>query len=188
MDVQRDFCPGGALAVNDGDEVVPGINRLVDAFERSGLPVFFTRDWHPSDHISFKSEGGQWPPHCVQGTSGAEFYPSLRIPRDAHVVSKGTDPATEAYSGFQGTNLESSLKKLGVEDLFVCGLATDYCVKESVLDARRAGFGVAVTEDCIRAVNVKPDDGTWALSAMRKAGAKITTSSAAVKLLAGAQQ
>ncbi len=186
--MQRDFCPGGALAVKDGNEILPGINKLTNAFERRGLPVFFTRDWHPSDHVSFKSVGGQWPPHCVQGTSGAEFYPSLRIPRGAHIVSKGTDPATEAYSGFQGTDLEARLKKLGVEDLFVGGLATDYCVKESVLDARRSGFGVEVVEDCIRSVNVKPDDGTRALSAMREAGAKITTSSAVVKLLAGAQQ
>jgi nicotinamidase/pyrazinamidase len=188
VDVQRDFCPGGALAVKDGDEVVPRINNVIDAFGRQRLPVFFTRDWHPRNHISFKKQGGPWPPHCVQGTPGAEFHPSLKVPLDVVIISKGNDPAREAYSGFQGTDLESRLKSLGVREVFVAGLATDYCVKESASDARRAGFEVTIIEDCVRPVNVRPGDGAQALAAMRKEGAKSTTSSALVRLMAGAQQ
>jgi len=184
VDLQRDFCPGGALPVKDGDAVVPGVNRIIDAFDRLGLPIFFTRDWHPSSHISFRSQGGVWPPHCVQGTPGAGFHPDLDIPREAAIISKGTRPNTEAYSGFQGTDLQSRLEKAGVDEIFLGGLATDYCVRESCLDARRAGFAVNVLRDCVKAVNVKPDDGAKALREMREAGAGITTSQAAVKRLA----
>ena len=188
VDVQRDFCPGGALAVKDGDEVVPAINRVVATFERAGLPIFFTRDWHPTNHISFNSQGGIWPPHCVQRTPGAEFHPSLRVPLGALVISKGDDPGAEAYSGFQGTDLKARLRKIGVRKIFVCGLATDYCVKESVMDARRAGFAVDVVKDCIRAVDAKVRDGEKAISAMRRSGAKMTDSRAVVKKLASTQQ
>lgn len=188
VDLQRDFCPGGALAVKDGDEVVPGINKLIDAFAARGLPIFFTRDWHPTDHISFKKRGGPWPPHCVQGTPGAEFHHSLKIPLSAPVISKGNDPDKEAYSGFQGTDLKERLKALGVGEVFIAGLTTDYCVKESTSDARQAGFSVAVVKDCIRAVDVKPGDGERAISFMEKSGAKMTTASAVVRLLAGTQQ
>ncbi len=188
VDVQRDFCPGGALAVKDGDEVVPGINKVVDAFERHGLPVFFTRDWHPRDHVSFKKQGGPWPPHCVQGPVGAEFYPSLKVPPAAAVISKGDDPSKEAYSGFQGTDLGPRLKRLGVGEVFVAGLATDYCVKESASDALRAGFAVTIIEDCVRAVNVRPGDGAKALSLLKDEGAKTTTAGALVRSLASTQQ
>ena len=188
VDVQRDFCPGGALPVKDGDEVVPGINRVVRAFKHAGLPIFFTRDWHPPEHISFKSQGGPWPPHCVEGTAGAGFHPALRIPLGAIVISKGDSPSAEAYSGFQGTDLEVRLKRLGVDEVFVCGLATDYCVRASVIDARRAGFAVEVIRDCIGAVNAKPGDDAKAISDMRKACAKMTTVSAVIKMLAGTQQ
>jgi nicotinamidase/pyrazinamidase len=188
VDVQVDFCPGGALPVKNGDKVVPEINRIINAFDELGLPIFFTRDWHPANHISFKSQGGVWPPHCVQDSRGARFHPALRIPLGAAVISKGGVPEEEAYSGFQGTDLETRLRKLGVDEIVLCGLATDYCVKESALDALRAGFRVSVIRDCIRAVDVKPGDGATALSAMKKAGAKITASSSVIKQLASTQQ
>ena len=188
VDVQRDFCRGGALAVKGGDEVVPGLNRVIEASERSGFPIFFTRDWHPRDHISFRDRGGPWPPHCVQGTPGAEFHPDLIVPSNAVVVSKGDDRDAEAYSGFQGTDLQARLKKSGVEEIFLGGLTTDYCVKESTMDARKGGFAVNVIEDCIRAVNVKAGDGAMAIEEMRRAGAELTKSSAVIKRLASTQQ
>ena len=188
VDMQRDFCPGGALPVEDGDEIVPRINRVVMAFEHGTMPIFFTRDWHPHNHTSFKSHGGTWPPHCVQGTAGAEFHHALRIPVRSIVISKGDDSDVEAYSAFQGTDLEERLKKLGADKVFLCGLATDYCVKESATDARRCGFEVEVIRDCIGAVNVAPGDGTKAISRMRRAGAKITTTSEVIKKMASTQQ
>ncbi len=188
VDVQIDFCPGGALAVRYGDQVVPRLNKIIKAFENSGLPVFFTRDWHPADHISFRSEGGTWPPHCVQGSPGAKFHPKLHVPSDAEVISKGDRPSKEAYSGFQGTNLRAQLKRLGVDELLVGGLATDYCVKETALDGLRAGFSVGVLKDCVRAVDVNPGDGARALAEVRKAGARLTTSSRAADRLASTQQ
>lgn len=188
VDVQIDFCPGGALAVKYGDQVVPRLNRTVEAFEKRGLPIFFTRDWHPSDHVSFRSRGGPWPPHCVQGSPGAEFHPGLLVPEGAAVISKGDEPSKEAYSGFQGTELKTRLKGLGVDEVFIGGLATDYCVKETALDARRAGLAVEVLKDCVRPVDVEPGDGARALEEMRKAGAKLTTSSKAIDRLASTQQ
>ncbi|MDA4119823.1 MAG: nicotinamidase [Thaumarchaeota archaeon] len=183
VDVQNDFCPGGALAVKNGDNVVPRLNKTIAAFAKAGLPIFFTRDWHPPDHISFRGQGGIWPPHCVQGTIGAGFHPDLIIPRGATIISKGDKPNTEAYSGFQGTDLESRLKKAGVGELFLGGLATDYCVRESCLDALRAGFNVNVLSDSVKAVNVKPSDGARAIKEMQGAGAKLTTSMTAIKKL-----
>ena len=188
VDVQRDFCSGGALPVREGDEVVPRINRVVMAFERGRIPIFFTRDWHPRDHASFKGQGGVWPPHCIQESVGAEFHPALRIPIRSNIISKGNDSKTEAYSGFQGTDLEARLKKLGVGRVFLCGLATDYCVKESAIDARHAGFAVDVIQDCIGAVDAKPGDGKKAISDMRKAGARITSSPTVIRKMAGTQQ
>ena len=188
VDVQRDFCPGGTLAVKGGDEVIPGLNRVIEEFERAGLPVVFTRDWHPPDHISFKSRGGPWPPHCIQGTAGAEFHPGLKIPPGSTVSDKGNDSEAEAYSAFQGTDLEGRLKGMGVDTIFIGGLTTDYCVKESVLDAREAGFRVEVMQDCVRAVNARPGDGERAISDMRKGGAILTTSSVVIKKLASTQQ
>lgn len=152
------------------------------------MPVFFTRDWHPSNHISFKNQGGVWPPHCVQGTRGAEFHPGLRIPPGSVIISKGDKPTAEAYSGFQGTDLELRLRRMGVDEVFLGGLTTDYCVRESVIDARRAGFQVDVLEDCVRAVDAKPGDGAKALADMRKAGAKLTTSFVVVERMASTQQ
>lgn len=155
------------------------------AFERLGLPVLFTRDWHPHNHISFAAQGGPWPPHCVQGTPGADFQPGLLVPRSVVVISKGDRLSAEAYSGFQGTDLEARLKKHEVDEVYMGGLATDYCVKESALDARRAGFRVNLLEDCVRAVNAKAGDGSRALEDMKAAGVVLTTAEAAAEGLAG---
>ena len=168
--------------------MVPGLNRVVEAFESRKLPVFFTRDWHPADHISFRSQGGIWPPHCVQGTPGAEFQPGLRIPKGAVVVCKGSSRDAEAYSGFHGTDLEKRLRGLGVDEIFLGGLTTDYCVLESALDARKAGFSVTVVEDCTKAVDARAGDGERALADMHRAGAKLSKSSEVIRLLASTQQ
>ena len=186
--MQRDFCPGGALAVRGGDEVVPTLNRMIAACERFGIPTYYSQDWHPPNHISFRARGGPWPPHCVQGTPGAEFHPGLRVPPDANVISKGDDPNEEAYSAFQGTDLGRRLKEAGVETIILGGLTTDYCVKDSTLDALQAGFAVEVLEDCTRAVNVRPKDGEKALAAIQNAGAKLTTAAQAIRQLASTQQ
>jgi len=164
VDVQRDFCPGGALAVPRGDEVVPVINRLLVVTD--WLTVA-TRDWHPADHCSFRAQGGIWPPHCVAGTDGAAFHPALDRARIHHVVSKAVTRDSEAYSGFQGTDLAALLALRGIRRAFVCGLATDYCVKATALDARRAGLDVVVFEDAIRGVEVKPGDCVKAIDEMR---------------------
>lgn len=175
VDVQRDFLPGGALGVPAGDAVVEPLNRAIRAFEQAGLPVFYSRDWHPPDHCSFVERGGPWPPHCVAGTAGAGFAPRLRLPIDAAVVSKATDRDRDAYSAFQGTSLTKQLKAAGIRRVFVGGLATDYCVKATVLDARAKGFGVEVLGDAVRAVEVQPGDGSRALQEMKKSGANLTT-------------
>jgi nicotinamidase/pyrazinamidase len=186
VDVQIDFCPGGALAVKDGDRVVPKLNRVIVAFTRASLPVLFTRDWHPRNHVSFKDQGGLWPPHCVKGTPGAEFHPRLRVPRGAVVISKGTEARSEAYSGFQGTDLKRRLEETGVREVFLGGLATDYCVKETSLDALDAGLKVKVLEDCVRGVNLRADDSELALQELVARGAGLVTSSDAMKLVARA--
>lgn len=152
VDVQNDFCPGGALAVPEGDQVVPVVNALARAFARRGRPVVATQDWHPADHVSFRERGGPWPPHCVQGTPGADLHPELRREPITHVVRKAYRPDQEAYSGFQGTGLAELLRGLGVEEVYVCGVATDYCVNATALDAARAGFRTAVVEDATRPV------------------------------------
>ncbi len=152
VDVQNDFCPGGALAVPEGDQVVPVVNALARAFARRGRPVVATQDWHPADHVSFRERGGPWPPHCVQGTPGADLHPELRREPIIHVVRKAYRPDQEAYSGFQGTGLAELLRGLGVEEVYVCGLATDYCVNATAMDAARAGFRTAVVEDATRPV------------------------------------
>jgi nicotinamidase/pyrazinamidase len=175
VDVQRDFLPGGALGVPAGDQVVAPINRTVSMFERAGLPIFYSRDWHPTDHISFKARGGPWPRHCVAGTDGAAFAPTLRVPASAVVISKATSPDRDAYSAFQDTTLASQLRAAGVRRVYVGGLATDYCVKATVLDAKREGFDVKVLKDAVRAVDVQPGDGERALQEMQQSGAQLTT-------------
>ena len=174
VDVQRDFLPGGALAVPDGDRIVPVLQRHLERFERAGRPILFTRDWHPADHMSFRAQGGPWPQHCVAGTPGAGFAPGLDLPAAAQLVSKGTRPDAEAYSGFEGTGLAARLRQQGVQRLFVGGLATDYCVRATVLDALREGFEVLLLGDAVRAVDVRPGDGESALRDMLQAGAGIT--------------
>jgi nicotinamidase/pyrazinamidase len=170
VDVQNDFCPGGALAVSDGDAVLEPVNRLAGS-----LPfVVATRDWHPPDHGSFVSHGGQWPVHCVQDTPGAALHPGLERDRIDVVVDKGQDPAAPGYSGFEGTpSLESLLREHSVDTVHVTGLALDYCVKATALDARRAGFDVIVHTDATRAVDVEPGDGQRALDELRRAGVEV---------------
>lgn len=170
IDVQVDFVTG-ALAVPDAQAIISVINRLIREFKHRGLPVVATRDWHPLGHVSFRERGGSWPPHCVQGFPGAEFAPGLKLGPEAHVVSKATDADHDAYSGFDHTQLDIWLRRRDVRRLFACGLATDYCVLSTVLDAVRLGYVVFVLADAIRAVNVRPNDGLEAMHAMRQAGA-----------------
>ena len=179
VDVQNDFCPGGSLAVPRGDEVVAPLNDMVELFNKNGLPIFATRDWHPKKTKHFKDFGGIWPPHCVQHTFGACFHDGLRF-IGAEIITKGTgeDEDEASYSGFGGVNyagpnLEELLKSRNVTDLYIGGLATDYCVKQTVLDGLKLGFKVYLLEDAVRAVNLKPTDGAKAIKEMKKAGAKV---------------
>jgi len=167
VDVQQDFCPGGALAVPQGDQVVPAIDRVLGL---EGWLIVATRDWHPKDHCSFKPHGGIWPVHCVAGTTGAMFHPGLDATKVRQIISKATTKESEAYSGFHGTELGALLNGHGIRRVFVCGLATDYCVKATALDARKAGFEVIVLEDAIRGVEVKPGDCARAVEEMKAAG------------------
>jgi nicotinamidase/pyrazinamidase len=171
VDVQNDFCPGGALAVNGGDKIIEPLNSVVNRFLRKGEPVFFTRDWHPPNHISFKQRGGPWPPHCVQNTLGAEFHPKLYVPNTAKIISKGSDPNKDAYSGFQGTELLDLLKKARTTRVYVGGLATDYCVKNTVLDSIKFGFDTYLLVDAMRGVDLLEGDSERAIKEMLKAGA-----------------
>lgn len=173
VDLQRDFLPGGALAVQLGDEIIPRVNGYVAAFAKRSMPIFMTRDWHPPDHCSFKAQGGPWPPHCVRETQGAEWPDGFPMPPVVHVVSKATQPDLDAYSGFQGTTLANKLQDLGVKRVFVAGLATDYCVRATVLDARELGFDVVVLEDAIRGVEVNSGDSASAIAEMTAAGAAL---------------
>lgn len=174
VDVQNDFCPGGALPIADGDTIVKPLNRYIEKFMKAGVPIIYTRDWHPPDHNSFKPQGGPWPPHCVQETLGAKFHRDLLLLPEGQIVSKA-DKKDEAYSFFQGTNLAQELRDRGITTLFVGGLATDYCVKETVLDGRREGFEVYHLDDASRGVNVRPGDSELALSEMVTKGAKRIT-------------
>ena len=168
VDVQNDFCPGGALPVPEGDRVVPVLNKLL---RRGGVLAVATRDWHPPDHCSFVTRGGPWPVHCVAGTPGAAFHPDLDLGRIEHIVTnKATARDQEAYSGFQGTDLAAFLRGRRIRRLVVGGLATDYCVKATALDARREGFEVYLLTDAVRAVNVQPGDGDRAIAEMQAAG------------------
>jgi nicotinamidase/pyrazinamidase len=177
VDVQNDFLPGGALAVPDGDQVIAPINRLIALFSASHRPVYFSRDWHPAEHCSFLDQGGPWPPHCVADTPGADFAAGLELPADPAVVSKGTRPDRDAYSALDGTDLGARLRAGAIRRVFVGGLATDYCVRATVLDALADGLKVVVLTDAIRAVNVDPGDGDRAIEAMRDAGARLAAGS-----------
>ena len=171
VDVQNDFLPGGSLAVPEGDAVIPVLNRYIALFNGKGLPVFATRDWHPPDHCSFRPQGGRWPPHCIAGTAGAAFPAALELTSGTRIISKADTQAKDAYSGFEGTPLNALLQAAAVRRVFVGGLATDYCVLNTVKDALRCNYATFVIEDAVRAVNVKPDDGAHALEEMRRLGA-----------------
>lgn len=174
VDMQNDFVTG-SLAVPDGAEVVEPLNRMIDRFVERRLPVVATRDWHPASHCSFKAQGGPWPPHCVADTAGAEYVPGLRLPADVTHVLKATTPEADAYSGFQGTDLASDLHARGVRRLIVGGLATDYCVMNTVRDGIDLGFEVLVLTDAVRAVDVRPGDGAKAEAEMQHHGAGLTS-------------
>ena len=171
VDFQNDFCPGGALAVPDGDAIAGRLNELAGSGEFD--LVVATRDWHPPDHGSFAEQGGPWPVHCVAGTPGAELHPALDRALVDVVVDKGQDPETEGYSGFDATNLAALLRERRVDHVTVVGLTTDYCVKNTALDALREGFGVTVDSAAVRAVDVQPGDGQRALEEVRAAGGSI---------------
>lgn len=177
VDIQNDFCPGGALAVTEGDEIIATVNRLMPRFSL----VVSTQDWHPENHISFKEQGGPWPPHCVQGTTGAELHAALDTSTVAKYFRKASSPDKDAYSEFEGVDekgraLDEFLKSSRVKKVYVVGLATDYCVKATVLDALKLGYEVFAVTDAMRAVNVNPDDGAKALSEMERNGAHLITS------------
>jgi len=176
VDVQRDFCRGGALAVEGGDDIVPVISAIAPRFAH----VVMTRDWHPAGHCSFGDPpqfvDGSWPAHCVQGSPGAQFHAGLVRPPSAIVVDKGADAAREAYSGLEGADLVGLLRGRGVERLFVCGLATDYCVRATALDGLRHGFEVVLLEDAVRGVDLPPGTAGQAVDAMRTAGAEVVQS------------
>jgi nicotinamidase/pyrazinamidase len=172
VDVQNDFCPGGSLAVAQGDEVVAPLNKLIEEFLERGEPVFKSRDWHPEKTKHFAAYGGTWPVHCVQNTKGAEFHPELLDDLHIRVISTGLEDE-DGYSAFDGTDLALQLHRLGVKEIWVGGLATDYCVKHTVLDALKEGFRVKALANAMRPVDLNPGDGERALAEMREAGAVI---------------
>lgn len=174
VDVQNDFCPGGTLAVEHGDEVVEPLNKLMEEFLERGEPVFKSRDWHLPETKHFSDYGGTWPVHCVQNTRGAEFHPDLLDDKHIRVISKGLGDE-DSYSAFDGTDLALQLQRLGVEEVWVGGLATDYCVKNTVLDALKNGFRVKALKYAMRPVEVHPGDGERAIDEMRQAGAEIVS-------------
>jgi nicotinamidase/pyrazinamidase len=174
VDVQNDFVTG-SLVVPDAAAVVAPLNHAVALFQSRGLPVFATQDWHPTDHCSFAARGGPWPVHCVAGTAGADHVPGLRLPANAVSIHKATHRDADAYSAFAGTALDAELRARRVHRVFVGGLATDYCVRNTVRDAIAAGFAVFVLADAVRAVNVHPDDGARAEDEMRQLGTQFAT-------------
>jgi nicotinamidase/pyrazinamidase len=187
VDVQNDFCPGGALAVENGDEVVPVLNRYIERFVALRLPIFATRDWHPVKTTHFKAYGGVWPVHCVQGTHGAEFHPDLKLTPEITIVSAGMAADEDGYSGFlgrdsSGRSLAALLRDRGVERLLIGGLATDYCVKHTVLDGIQEGFQVMLIGDAVRGVNLNPGDSEQAIKEMSAAGAIVVRGNDALNL------
>lgn len=179
VDVQNDFCPGGALGIQGGDRVIPVLNRYIEYFAREGSPVIATRDWHPEITRHFRQFGGVWPVHCVQETPGARFHPDLKLPEGVLVVSKGMDPEEDSYSAFHaadssGIFLADLLEGLGVHRICIAGLATDYCVKYSALDALKRGLDAHILADAIAGVNMQPEDSRLAMEEMVRSGAKKT--------------
>ena len=174
-DIQKDFLPGGALPVKGGNEIIPVLNAYTKRFEDAKAHIFASRDWHPPNHVSFKAQGGPWPPHCVQGTDGAKFSPELTLPSSVVVISKATNPEHESYSVFDGTSFAHELKMCDTGRLFVGGLATDYCVVSTVLDARKLGYKTVVLMDATLGINVEPGDVDRVVESMLKAGAEQAT-------------
>lgn len=188
IDVQNDFCSGGALAVPGGDRIIPRINRLLAVSSQAARPVFASRDWHPIDSTHFSEHGGNWPVHCIAETIGAAFHPNLMLGPDAIVVTKGSEPDADGYSAFDGitptgASLRATLKALNLRHLVLCGLATDYCVRASVVDAMGFGFDVSLVQDAIAAVNREAGDGDAAVRQLRSAGANIVGTDDALALL-----
>jgi len=178
VDIQKDFCAGGALAAPGGVEIIPAVNRHVADAGARGMPVYATRDWHPVRTTHFTEYGGNWPPHCVQGTAGAQFHPALQLPPDAIIVNKGDDPQRHGYSAFEGHTSEGKtlledLRARHITRVYVAGIATDYCVRQSALDALRAGLEVRVLPDAIAGIDVRPGDAQRALDEIAAAGAQI---------------
>lgn len=171
VDLQNDFLPGGSLGVPQGDLVIDPINTLIALYSSRGLPVYASRDWHPNDHCSFAAQGGPWPPHCVADTPGAAFSQALNLPQDAIVISKAATSQEDAYSAFNGTGLARSMLADGITRVTVCGLATDYCVLNTVLDGIDAGFEILLALEGTRAVEVTPGDGDRAIARMLSRGA-----------------
>jgi len=170
-DVQNDFLPGGALGISGGDAILPVLLTYVHRFHARGLPMFLTRDWHPANHCSFRERGGPWPAHCIAGSFGSLPPRTFEVPQSAVIIYKAIDPEEEAYSAFHHTSLHRHLQALGVRRLFIGGLATDYCVLNTVKDARALGYDVCLLTDGIKAVNVHPDDGRKAEEEMTALGA-----------------
>ncbi len=178
VDVQNDFCAGGALAVPGAERIFDNVNRLLPVFRH----VLATKDWHPANHSSFQAQGGLWPPHCVQNSPGAEFHPALDAPLIEKTFLTGAGVDAPGYSGFESTDLASELRARGVTRVFTCGLATDYCVKETTLAARTEGFEAVAVTDAMSAVDVQPGDGQRALEAMQAAGTELATTDEVVRL------
>jgi len=175
VDVQNDFLSGGNLAVPDGDLVIPVLNQYIAIFSSAGLPTVASRDWHPVNHCSFTEQGGPWPPHCVADTAGADFAAGLSLPETTLVISKAIQPDKDAYSAFDGTNLEQQLRKRKITRIFVGGLATDYCVVSTVRDALALSFRVGLLADAVRGVNIRAGDDHRALAEMQTLGAEMFT-------------
>ena len=171
VDVQNDFCPGGSLAVEQGDRVVPVLNHWIELARKSGAMIVASRDWHPPNHMSFQRRGGPWPPHAVRNTPGAAFHPSLRLPEQARIVDKGTHPDEENYSAFDRTGLVDELRRAGVRRIWVGGLAQDICVRATVLDGLGAGFETHLIHAATRPVDRQ--DGSRTLEEMQRAGAVV---------------
>lgn len=180
VDLQNDFCPGGALPVRDGNAVIAPLNAAAQLFSAAALPVLASRDWHPAQTRHFRAFGGDWPSHCVAGTTGAAFPPALRLPPATIILSKGIDPALDGYSAFEGASpdgvpLAELLAKLGVQRLYVGGLATDYCILATVLAARQRGLEVTVLSDAVAGVEISPGDVAIAIARMQDAGAQLAS-------------
>lgn len=174
VDLQNDFLPGGSLEVPGANALIPVLNRYIIRFHTHRLPVIATRDWHPPDHCSFVQQGGPWPPHCIAGSAGAAFHADLALPAETHIVSKATSRDTDAYSGFSGTGLRDLLQSLHIQRIFVGGVTTEYCVRNTVTDALRLGYAVIVLQDAIQAINRQPGDSRQALDDMIAHGATLT--------------